>query len=493
MYNIQLYKNDNNLFKLIYIKNLNNMNNLNHNQKIRHLNRIKVLNSFKYYEELVININFLLTNLFIKSKKTYNIIIKFIKFLKFKKNIIFNNEDLLCDNILNSNYIFKINISKFIYQFTYNDFVDIIKNSLFNYRIIESSDIIDNIIIKPDYIKNPYTNLNFKKNVLYNFYIFCINNNKQVPLLFKLFYKQNFNLKDFFIVHEIYIISNAYKIYIKNSNSSTKYKILLSLINTFVNFINKYIKNFSIKYLLSNYKIKFHNLSSEEIDYYDNYLHDYMLLIYFYKNKQYKNCINIKLKFVFKLLHDTNIRVIDPIFRNLLFSKFNEHYIINFLLTNLENIISNEISILDNDLYTYRIIYQNNERIEINDSHESTENNETSETIETIETTETIETFETNEANENNILNNTILEDNFKYINLYNKYKLLIKDFLTYNKSLIKNLYNKYKLLIKDFLTYNNFNTIISNSNIILLKIFIINIQIYVNLLLIAKIILTIL
>ena len=41
MYNIELYKFDNNLFKLIYINNLNNINYINDYQKRKHLNKIR--------------------------------------------------------------------------------------------------------------------------------------------------------------------------------------------------------------------------------------------------------------------------------------------------------------------------------------------------------------------------------------------------------------------------------------------------------------------
>ena len=261
---------------------------------------------------------------------------------------IYNNEDLLCNIIEEKDITFNVIINKFIYRFTYYDFIRIINNSLLHYTCIENSDYIDNIFISPVYIKNPYTNINFNINVLYNFYIFCINNNKKIPLLFKLFYYENFNLKNFFLVHEIYIVSNAYKIYIKNCDIYTKHANLLSLINTFVNFISKYIKNFSIKYLLTNYKLKFYNLTYDETEYYNYYLHDYMMLIYFYKKKQYKYVIDYKLKIIFNLLYDKNIKVIDPLLNNLFFNKNNETYIIDFLIKNLKIIISNELYLLEN-------------------------------------------------------------------------------------------------------------------------------------------------
>ena len=487
--NVEYNKNDinnNKLFELIYIDHLINLRYVTDYRKRKYVNRLNVLNSFKFYQEIVTNKNFLLIDLFIKCKKYYNIIVKFVKFLKFKNNIYYNNEDLICNYIINCKYVFKIYIDKFVYQFTYNDFVKIINNSLLNYTLIENSDTIDSVLIKPNHIKNPYTNLNFNISVLYNFYNFCINNNKQIPLLFKLFYNENFNLKNFFLIHQTYIVSNAYKVYIKNSTSSVKYKILLSLINTFVNFISKYIKNFSIKYLLSNYKIKFHSLTDNEIDYYNNYLQDYMMLIYYYKHKQYKNCIDIKLKLVFKLLCDTHIKVVDSFFSNLIFTKINENYIINYLLTNLENIFSNEISIMENDIYFFRLLEENNEISENNETSENNELNETSENNENNENYELNETSENNENNENCELNETS-ENNEN--NELNETNILTSNIIENNIN-NTNLYSKYELLIKKFLRINNlkFNSIYNNYNILLLKLFIINIQIYINLLIVNNI-----
>tara|TARA_B100000963_G_scaffold260181_1_gene228438 strand:+ start:170 stop:1690 length:1521 start_codon:yes stop_codon:yes gene_type:complete len=488
-----------NLFKLIYNKKLYNNIFLTNTQKIRYYNKlIKINNIFKYYEYLLIDNNNLLINLYYQTKVVCNIIIRFKNLLKMRKSIVFNNEDLLCNHILeDDNSIFNIHINKFIYKFTYSDFVNIINNSLLNYTKIENSDYMDNIIINPCYIKNPYTNLNFDLNVLYNFYIFCINNNKKIPIIFKLFYNQHFNLKNFFTMHETYIINNAYKGYIKNCESSTKQIILLSLITTFINFINKYIKNFSIKYLLTNYKLKFYNLTSDEINYYDSYLRDYMMLIYYYKTRQFKNFVDIKLKFIFNLLYDNNIKVLDPLLNNLFLNKNNEDYIIDFIIKNLKTIISNEMYILETNTLVLRFDnYETNNDTTNNDTtnNDTTNNDETSETNndETSETNndETSETSETNNDETSETNNDETNNDETSEINnsdLYETDELYQTNIFNVNNV---NLNNKYKLFFKNLLLLKeyDYNLLFTNYNLMLFKILLLNIQIYFNLLMVTNI-----
>ena len=54
-------------------------------------------------------------------------------------------------------------IDKFIYKFTYEDLIKIIKNSLLNYDSDNTNAMITNNFLTPLEIKNPYTNIPFKK------------------------------------------------------------------------------------------------------------------------------------------------------------------------------------------------------------------------------------------------------------------------------------------------------------------------------------------
>ena len=120
-------------------------------------------------------------------------------------------------------------IDKFIYKFTYEDLIKIIKNSLLNYD--SNSDnagaIITNNFLTPLEIKNPYTNIPFKKHILYNFYMYCKNHKYKIPTHYNLYYESNFELKDLFLLHENYLTLNSIKNYINSLDIETKYNYLL--------------------------------------------------------------------------------------------------------------------------------------------------------------------------------------------------------------------------------------------------------------------------
>ena len=77
----------------------------------------------------------ILNKCFIKAQKSYLAFIKIVNKIFFKKSIKYNNEDLLGNTLdFKNSKIFKVRINKIIYNFTYNEFMQIINNSLFNYQ-----------------------------------------------------------------------------------------------------------------------------------------------------------------------------------------------------------------------------------------------------------------------------------------------------------------------------------------------------------------------
>ena len=113
--------------------------------------------------------NKLLISIFENSQNVFFTLIKSIKKYSYKKFNIFNNEDLNLEVLSNQNKNFKIYIDKFIYIFTYNDFIKLINSALLNYEDTNGEDDYNNVFLKTKKIKNPYTNVSFKKYVLYNF------------------------------------------------------------------------------------------------------------------------------------------------------------------------------------------------------------------------------------------------------------------------------------------------------------------------------------
>ena len=340
---------------------------------------------YKYFKYKIHNHDNNMYKIFINAQKIYFFYLKCIN-KKIKINSTrYNTEDLIGNDIENSDKLFKIYIDRFIYNFTYYDFVKLVNNSLLNYEepISMSPYDIDNILFKPNILKNPYTNLFFKKNVLYNFYLFCFTNNFKIPTLYILYYESNFNIKKLIENNEIYIVKKGFFDFIKNLSPSKKHILLIQTINMFSNFIIKHIPQFAIKYLAHNYKLKFYNIETNELDYYNSFLHTYLIIIFYYNNKVYKNYVNNKLKLVMDLLYDNNIKFIDPSLQVFLNSDYSSEKISHILIKNINNIINKE---LDNINFNNTINNINN-LLNIRNNHE-TETRETDET-ETRETDET--------------------------------------------------------------------------------------------------------
>ena len=390
--------------KILIIKfnNWHDYSTFNQHLKNKHLSYISkidsIINKYKYYEYLLDIDNKLLISIFENSQTLYFTLIKSIKKYSYKKFYIFNNEDLNLEFLSNQNKNFEIYIDKFIYIFTYNDFIKLINSALLNYEDTNGEDDFNNVFLKTKKIKNPYTNVEFKKYVLYNFYIYCKKYNYEIPTIYKLFYESNFNIKIFCSLNEIYLTNNALKCYVKNLSNNSKFFLLIELINMFTIFISKHIKNNNIKYIVSNYKLNFYRLSEDEVSYYNYYLRLYLLQIYYFKNNMIKNYVNLKLKIVLYLLFDKNIKLISDNFNTYFLSNITIEYISESINNNLSRIMNYEIEVF-NQLNGNTSIY-----LISNNSFDLSNNNETSNTEEEIDTTNTEEEIDT--ANINNTNNN---------------------------------------------------------------------------------------
>ena len=391
----------------IYNKNIQNQIDENPNSNNLKINLIKeniLLNKivdtkkkYKYYKYKVHNTDINIYKIFITAQKIYFFYLKFIT-KKTKINAtIHNSEDLIGNVFEEDDKIFKVYIDRFVYNFTYYDFVKLVNNSLLNYEepITMSLDDVDNILFKPTTLKNPYTNLYFKKNVLYNFYLYCFANKFKIPTLYILYYESNFHIKKLIENNETYIVKKAFFDFIKNLSPSKKHILLMQAINMFTNFIIKHIQHFAIKYLAHNYKLKFYNIDASEIDYYNSFLHTYLIIIFYYNNKIYKNYVNNKLKLVMDLLYDTNIKFVDSSIQTFLNSDYSSEKISHILIKNINNIINKE---LDSINFTNTLTNINN-LLNVNNNNQENDE-ETGETINGVnrETTENRETIENRET-----------------------------------------------------------------------------------------------
>ena len=230
--------------------------------------------------------------------------------------IIYNDYDLLYNKL--DNNTFNILIDKFIYKFTYNDFIKIIINNLFNYKLFTSElDIYlsrsnSNFLVNPLEIKNPYTNIIFNKNILYNFYFFCKQKNLHIPNILHLYYKCNFNINKLFLLHENYLTINSVKKYIFSLSNDEKYKYLLKSVFILDQFILTYFDTLSIKYLSADFKEKFFNMNISLIENnFDYIIYNYFMYLYNFKIHNFKNKTKYKLKLIKNLINNKKINFIE--------------------------------------------------------------------------------------------------------------------------------------------------------------------------------------
>ena len=343
-----------------------------------------------------------------------------------------------------------------------------------------SLDDVDNILFKPTTLKNPYTNLYFKKNVLYNFYLYCFANKFKIPTLYILYYESNFHIKKLIENNETYIVKKAFFDFIKNLSPSKKHILLIQTINMFTNFIIKHIQHFAIKYLAHNYKLKFYNIDASEIEYYNSFLHTYLIIIFYYNNKIYKNYVNNKLKLVMDLLYDTNIKFIDPSIQTFLNSEYSSEKIAHILIKNINNIINKELDSinLNNTLTNINNLLNVNNNNSQESDHETGETNngensgETSENGETQVFTNNINLFRRIFYIENageTTLNNQSNNNDISLINITHEFSnnnisnLETITILENKQKNIKNYKNKFSILREAIKT--NFYPFLNNIN----------------------------
>jgi hypothetical protein len=517
-----------NYFLKILIIKFNNWydySTFNQSFKNKHLSYISKIDSiiykYKYYEYLLDLDNKLLISIFENSQILYFTLIKSIKKYSYRKFYIFNNEDLNLEFLSNQNTNFQIYIDKFIYIFTYNDFIKLINSSLLNYEDTNSEDDYNNVFLKTKKIKNPYTNIEFKKYVLYNFYIYCKKYNYEIPTIYKLFYESNFNIAIFCNLNEIYLTNNALKCYVKNLSNNRKYFLLIELINMFTIFISKHIKNNNIKYIVSSYKLKYYRLSEEEVSYYDYYIRLYLLQIYYFKNNMIKKYVNLKLKIVLYLLFDKNIKFISDNFNTYFLTNITIEYISELINNNLSTIMNYEIELFNQLNGNTSIYFISNNGLELSNNTETnnnennnnetnnnetnnnetnnneTNNNETSRIDQEIDTTN----INIRSNNENQTSNNTIQELEDVTNNIYLDDANFIRLRNPIKSKTIQNIKKIYTFLYKQINTIKNVKNIDNlekffrlyyiNLKIIkrcLLIITIINIHISINVYILLKI-----
>jgi len=130
---------------------------------------------------------------FYKAQRLYHILLRFVKKCKFQKTKVF---DIDCDlRMAQFEPATKIQLfeNNQIYTFNIYDLLNIISTSLLQQTYL---------FIKPQYPKNPYTNLNFGINNLYNIYIKFLELKIKIPTIVMYFFECEFNIDIFLEKHK---------------------------------------------------------------------------------------------------------------------------------------------------------------------------------------------------------------------------------------------------------------------------------------------------
>tara|TARA_Y100000389_G_scaffold40962_1_gene35569 strand:+ start:555 stop:1952 length:1398 start_codon:yes stop_codon:yes gene_type:complete len=221
---------------------------------IIHKNRFKNYTDVRFYN-FAINYNISLTNeeeknkiidLYVKSKNIINILNKFSKKIRvslYKKYD--NNRDLRFNPLDKYKENEKINIiqNKTIYKFRILDLIYLWKSALFK---------SENMFAMPKELKNPYTNVIFKKHNLYNIFFSFNKTTYVVPEIILSFFKCSFDIPYFKKKHYPFLQENAIEYFGKNAF----YIELIEYMLTMLHFFRKDNEYIFLKNNLSHFKKK---------------------------------------------------------------------------------------------------------------------------------------------------------------------------------------------------------------------------------------------
>ena len=122
---------------------------------------------------------------FYKAQRIYHILYRFVQKCKITKMKIFNVDCDLRMAPFNPTTMIQLSETKCIYTFNIYDLINVILTSLSQQS---------HMFVNPQPPKNPYTNIHFRINNLYNIYIKCRELNITVPPLLSFFYECEFDI-----------------------------------------------------------------------------------------------------------------------------------------------------------------------------------------------------------------------------------------------------------------------------------------------------------
>ena len=277
-----------------------------------------------------------------KAQKFKMLMIKYVRKFKYKKYTVYDiNQDLLLNDLSDFPENQKIHLveNKTIYKFRLTDLLNIITKSLTNY--------VDIYIVEPSEIKNPYTNLPFSMNNLYNIFFKVKQSNFLMPIFFYKFFIVNFDLKQFLIHNE-----SELQLFAINDFCNSGYNI--ELLESIYHMFDQY------QYLLTNISIRFEKDFKKLVNTFRPFLKLYYISSYSCNTRtKFEAKKNLKKK-LFDF-NETNIMYRKVLFNQNIFTQNNSIFQENYnILTNTVNYYPQEYAIPDNNNRNTRIQSVNN-------------------------------------------------------------------------------------------------------------------------------------
>ena len=236
----------------------------------------------KYNYDLTNNFDEFL-NIFSKLQKIHNAFNKLAKIFLFKRAKQYNEYDLVLDEIPDYESEKKFYITLKEHGIKYTFLLSELNNIIFN-----SLTYHDDYFIESHEIKNPYTNLTFSKENLYNIYFKLLQRNITPHELFVKYINCNLHLTSFIINHQVEI--RDYIIYKEayNMNKNDAIEHIENMLNDYLNIVLCY------------------GFNKEKLIYFYKYLYNYLYGLYG-MNEYKKRVINRSLKSQLRLFKMANV------------------------------------------------------------------------------------------------------------------------------------------------------------------------------------------
>tara|TARA_B100000902_G_C27307943_1_gene916652 strand:+ start:746 stop:1960 length:1215 start_codon:yes stop_codon:yes gene_type:complete len=159
-------------------------------------------------------------NLYVKSKKIYNILTRFFYNIKIKKTKRYEmTTDLYFNELSQFPPSQKIELleNNTLYTFRLTDIINMWSDSLLE---------VQGLFPTPKKIKNPYTNIEFHSNNLYNIYLKILHSNFHIPMVISKFFYSEFNINKLLDNYYPYLKDKCIQKFCKEGSYYEKYEYI---------------------------------------------------------------------------------------------------------------------------------------------------------------------------------------------------------------------------------------------------------------------------